>query len=86
MAGREGQRKEGRWRRGGKEGRDKLEMVFRAGCGKWIFLHKAAVKPFPTCPALLCRPSASAPSFLCPSRPSCPAMLWIVKIDFWVEK
>ncbi len=35
--GGEGQRKEGRWRRGGKEGQDKLEMVFRAGCGKWIF-------------------------------------------------
>ena len=29
--------KRGRWRRGGKEGRDKLEMVFCAGCGKWIF-------------------------------------------------
>ena len=34
--GREGQRKEGRWRRGGKEGRGKLEMVFRAGLGKRI--------------------------------------------------
>ena len=35
--GREGQRKEGGCRMGSKEGRGNMEMVFRAGCGKWIF-------------------------------------------------
>ncbi len=30
--GREGQRKEGRWRRGGKEGRGKLETVLPLLC------------------------------------------------------